>query len=77
MEGEVRGDLVGHGRWRLFHQDDTTAVTYEWNVSTAKPWMNLVAPVARPIFHWSHDWVMAQGGRGLAKRIGAPLLALS
>ena len=77
MEGEVTGDLVGHGRWRLFHAGTTTAVTYEWNVRTAKRWMNLVAPVARPIFHWNHDWVMAQGGRGLAKRIGAPLIAVS
>jgi uncharacterized protein YndB with AHSA1/START domain len=77
MEGQATGDLAGHGRWRLFHAGGTTAATYEWNVRTTKPWMNLVAPVARPVFHWNHDWVMAQGGRGLAARLGAPLVALS
>ena len=39
-----------------------TAVVYEWNVSTTKPWMNLLAPIARPLFAWNHDWVMRNGG---------------
>jgi hypothetical protein len=74
MEGEATGDLAGHGRWRLLGAGDATTVTYEWNVSTTKPWMNLLAPVARPVFHWNHDWVMRSGGRGLAEQLGAPLL---
>jgi uncharacterized protein YndB with AHSA1/START domain len=77
MEGEAAGDLAGTGRWRLFHAGGTTAVTYEWNVKTTKAWMNLVAPVARPIFRWNHDWVMAQGGRGLAKHLAIPLIAVT
>ena len=43
-----------------------TAVTYEWNVSTTKTWMNLLAPVARPVFAYNHDMVMRWGGEGLA-----------
>ena len=39
---------------------------YEWRVHTTKPWMNLLAPVAKPIFAWNHDWVMRNGGTGLA-----------
>ena len=74
MEGRAVGELAGTGRWRLWEQDGLTAVTYEWNVATTKRWMNLLAPVARPVFAWNHDWVMARGGEGLAQRLGARLL---
>ena len=47
---------------------------YDWNVRTTKAWMNLFAPVARPIFRANHDWVMRNGGKGLAKLLGARLL---
>ncbi len=73
------GELAGIGRWRLFEQDGevpVTAVVYEWNVSTTKPWMNLLAPIARPLFEWNHDWVMRNGGAGLAKLLGCRLLAI-
>jgi uncharacterized protein YndB with AHSA1/START domain len=78
IEGRARGELGGVGRWRLFEQDGdsrVTAVVYEWTVATSKPWMNLLAPVARPLFEWNHDWVMRNGGQGLATRLGCRLLA--
>jgi hypothetical protein len=75
MEGRASGELDGFGRWRLFEQDGVTAVLYEWNVATTKPWMNLFAPVGRPFFRWNHDVVMGWGGEGLARRVGARLLA--
>jgi uncharacterized protein YndB with AHSA1/START domain len=78
LEGEARGELAGIGRWRLFEQDGdvpVTAVIYEWNVSTTRPWMNLLAPLARPVFEWNHDWVMRNGGEGLAALLGCRLLA--
>ena len=49
-----------------------TAVVYEWNVSTTKPWMNLLAPLARPLFAWNHDWVMRNGGEGIADAARLP-----
>ena len=55
--------------------DGVTAVLYEWNVATTKPWMNLLAPIARPAFEWNHDWVMARGGEGIAQLLGCHLLA--
>ena len=54
-----------------------TAVTYEWNVHTTRPWMNLLAPIARPVFRWNHNVVMHQGGQGLADLLGARLLAVT
>lgn len=76
LEGTVEGELAGTGTWRLYEEDGTTAVLYRWNVRTTKPWMNLLTPIARPIFAVNHDYVMRNGGEGLAKLLGARLLAL-
>jgi hypothetical protein len=75
MAGDAEGDLAGYGRWRLFEQDGVTAVLYEWEVRTTKPWMNAVGPLARPVFERNHDLVMRWGGEGLARRLGVELLA--
>ena len=78
LEGEATGGLEGVGRWRLFEERDAgtpvTAVLYEWNVRTTKPWMNLVAPIARPVFEWNHDWVMRNGGVGMCRLLDCRLL---
>ncbi|HSD24064.1 MAG TPA: SRPBCC family protein [Solirubrobacterales bacterium] len=76
LEGAASGELAGTGRWHLFEQDGVTAVLYEWTVSTTRAWMNALSPVARPIFAVNHDYVMRNGGRGLAGLLGARLLAL-
>ena len=76
LEGQASGELAGTGRWRLFEQDGLTVVLYEWNVRTTRRWMNTLAPVGRPIFAVNHDHVMRNGGRGLARLLGARLLAL-
>ena len=76
IEAEADGELAGTGRWRFFDGRET-AVTYEWNVRTTRSWMNLVAPVARPVFRWNHNVVMHRGGEGLADLLGAKLLAVT
>jgi hypothetical protein len=76
LEGDATGELAGVGRWHLFEQGGVTAVIYEWNVRTTRAWMNALAPVARPIFASNHDYVMRNGGRGLARLLGTPLLAI-
>ena len=75
LEGNAEGELTGIGRWRLFEQGGVTAALYEWNVRTTRAWMNLLSPVARPIFAVNHDYVMRNGGTGLARLLGADLIA--
>jgi len=75
LEGRASGELAGTGCWRLCERDGTVVVLYEWNVHTTRAWMNIIAPVARPIFHWNHNWVMNNGGAGPAQLLGATLIA--
>jgi uncharacterized protein YndB with AHSA1/START domain len=75
LQADAVGELTGVGRWRLLEEGGVTAVLYEWNVATSRAWMNLLAPVARPVFEWNHDWVMARGGEGIANLLGCRLLA--
>lgn len=75
MQGSAVGELAGTGRWRLFEDGAVTAVVYDWDVHTTSPWMNLLAPLARPVFAWNHDVVMGWGGQGLARHLRARLLS--
>jgi hypothetical protein len=75
MSGRSSGELEGTGTWRLLESDGATAVVYDWDVRTARAWMNAVAPVARPLFALNHDWLMRRGAESLARRLGTRLLA--
>lgn len=75
MDGAAAGELTGTGSWRLFEDDEATTVLFEWRVRTTRAWMNALAPLAGPVFRWNHDWIMRQGGRGLARRLGTELLS--
>ena len=55
--------------WR--DRRDSTSGTFE----TTKRWMNVLAPLARPVFDYNHDVVMRWGGEGLARRLDCNLLA--
>jgi uncharacterized protein YndB with AHSA1/START domain len=75
QELRAEGELAGTGRWLLERQGEITTVRYHWDVRTTRPWMNLLAPVARPIFAWNSRGVMLQAGEGLARFLGVPLVA--
>jgi len=68
------GDLSGTGTYLLGQRDGVTSVTYLWDVATTKTWMNVVAPIARPLFVWAHHSVMREGGAGVAHHLGGSLL---
>ena len=74
LELRAEGELAGTGLWELQQQDDVTSVRYTWDVRTTKPWMNLAAPVARPLFAWNSKGVMLEAGAGLARFLQVPLV---
>ena len=77
LEGHANGELEGVGVCRLYEGAAGTAIVYSWDVSTTRRWMNRLAPLARPVFEWNHDYVMRQGAHGLATQLGAELVAFA
>lgn len=67
LEAAARGELEGRGLWQFYPEGPHTLVRYDWNVRTTKSWMNLLAPIARPVFRWNHDAVMRWGEIGLKR----------
>jgi hypothetical protein len=70
LGGVASGELEGTGEWNLREDTGVTEVRYDWNVRTRRAWMNVLAPIARPVFRSSHDAVMHDGATGLAKLLG-------
>jgi uncharacterized protein YndB with AHSA1/START domain len=75
QELQAEGELTGTGRWSLDQQGEITTARYTWDVGTTRPWMNLLAPLARPLFTWNSKGVMLEAGEGLARFLGVPLVA--
>ncbi|MBW9401553.1 polyketide cyclase [Leclercia sp. EC_58] len=70
LEGEASGEVEGRGVWSLTERGRETIVRYDWDIRTNARWMNVLAPLAGPIFRWNHDRVMRDGAKGLARRLG-------
>ena len=68
LEADATGELEGVGRWTLTPADSGTLVRYNWDVRTTRWWMNLAAPIARPVFTWNHDALMRDARRVRAAR---------
>lgn len=77
LEGMASGEVEGCGCWTFAREGTLTVVRYDWQVRTTKRWMNLLAPVAQPLFKWNHDAVMNAGGQGLARLLGTRLIAMA
>lgn len=72
IEVASRGDLDGKGTWTFADTATGTRVEYLWEVALRKRWMQRLAPLLRPLFKLNHDWLMANGVRGLAQHLGTP-----
>jgi polyketide cyclase/dehydrase/lipid transport protein len=71
LAGRARGELEGTGVWTLSEEPGgVTVARYDWNVRTTRWWMNLLAPLARPVFKANHDNVMNAGAKGICSLLG-------
>jgi hypothetical protein len=73
LTGEATGELEGTGVWTLRDGGGATHIRYDWNVRTTRWWMNLLAPIARPLFARNHDLIMEWGRIGLGSQLGVPV----
>lgn len=69
IEGVADGDVAGIGRWQLCEESGVTRVHYLWQVRTVRPWMGLLARVARPLVVWNHHAMMRAGAVGLSRHL--------
>ncbi|MBK5233925.1 MAG: SRPBCC family protein [Thermoleophilia bacterium] len=74
LKGKATGEVSGSGTWNIspivdLEEPDRvwTQVVYEWQVVATKKWMQILNPIARPVFVYSHDHVMKAGAEGLAE----------
>jgi uncharacterized protein YndB with AHSA1/START domain len=73
LRGLATGDLSGQGSFHLSGHTDWTEVRLDWAVNAQKRWMEFLAPVARPVFVYGHDYVMERGAEGLAEYLGVEM----
>jgi uncharacterized protein YndB with AHSA1/START domain len=77
LAGVASGELAGTGVWTLTDDGPSlTTVRYDWNVRTTRWWMNLLAPIAGPVFRANHDFVMSDGLEGLTRLLGVRAISL-
>ncbi|RDB42926.1 polyketide cyclase [Halomonas sp. DQ26W] len=69
IEGVASGDVAGFGSWQLCETNTSTRVRYLWQVRTVRPWMGLLARVARPLVAWNHHAMMREGQVGLVRHL--------
>jgi uncharacterized protein YndB with AHSA1/START domain len=71
IEWRAEGDLTGHGTWELASTATGTEVISTARLRTTRWWMNLLEPLARPLFVRNHDVVMRAGIDTLAAHLDA------
>jgi len=59
------GDLNGFGRWFFLRDGPEVQITYQWQVSAAKPLLRRLSWLLKPIFAANHRWAMARGEESL------------
>lgn len=80
LKGKATGDLSGSGAWRIGPVADLnqpgrvwTRIDFEWQVVATKKWMQILNPIARPVFVHGHDHVVKAGAEGLAEYLGCEM----
>jgi mannose-6-phosphate isomerase-like protein (cupin superfamily)/uncharacterized protein YndB with AHSA1/START domain len=78
IEGEVDGDLRGHGVWTLAPEGEGTHVRFDWRVHADRRLLRALTPLLRPLLRWNHAWAIARAIDGLEpyarRRDGGPVV---
>ncbi|MFN8440663.1 MAG: SRPBCC family protein [Caldilineaceae bacterium] len=68
------GQLAGTGDWEFIQEGDTTHAIFTWTVESHHWLVNLLEPIAKPLFAWSHNDASRKGHLGLKKLLEKPTL---
>jgi len=71
---QATGTIVGAGTWRLAEVDHGTAVRFSWRVRPAARWLQLLTPVARPLFEAGHEAVVRDAVHAAAAVLDADVV---
>jgi uncharacterized membrane protein len=74
IEVSSDGELKGIGIMTFSTEQDDVIVRFDWMVDTTEWWMNLIAPLARPVFMWNHGVIMDWGAQCLAEKLHVKLV---
>ena len=74
VETVVVGRVHGVGGWQVTPTEGGSRVHFDWSVDPQVLWMRALSPLARPMFVWNHQALMAEGARALANRLGVEML---
>lgn len=70
IDFDAGGHLVGTGGVTLTPEtNQMTRMDIDWKVHPTQTWMNLLSPVAAPVFRAAHAHIMRQGEKGLAQAL--------
>ncbi len=58
---EASGDFDGRGIWTFVQDGEFVDITFDWKIAVAKPLVQYLTPVLRPVFEANHRWAMQQG----------------
>ncbi|MEZ4863666.1 MAG: SRPBCC family protein [Caldilineaceae bacterium] len=66
------GQLAGTGEWEFSEEGEMTHAIFTWIVTSNHPLLNLLEPIAKPLFAWSHNDASRKGHLGLKKLLEQP-----
>jgi hypothetical protein len=70
IDFDAGGHLVGTGRVTLTPEaDQRTRMDIEWRVRPTQRWMNILSPIAAPVFKAAHAHMMHRGENGLVRTL--------
>ncbi len=71
IDFDAGGHLEGAGRVVLTPEAEgqATQMEIEWRVRPTQRWMNVLTPIAAPLFTAAHSLMMRQGEKGLIKAL--------
>ena len=65
LEARMVGDLDGFSRWTITDDGSGTLAVFDEEVVATKRLLQVLAPLARPVFKANHELMMRHGQRGL------------